>query len=693
MVVSISECAEGKKVKFAATTLQGRALTWWNSQVVTLGLENANRTSWPDMKKLMTKEFYPREELQRMEQELHKLKVNDYNISAYTHCFNELALLCTIMVEPEHKKIEAYIRGLSENIKGYVTLSKPTNINEAIRMEHAMIEHMDQAKAERIAEGNKKKIKDCRGKVMATGANMQPILTCYECGEREYTRNHYPKKNSHQAGEARARAYVIKEGDQNQGPIMMTVRLNTSYEVELADGKIVSTNTILKGCTINLVNHLFEIDLMPIELGTFDVIIGMDWLSERDTFIVCGKKVMHIPYRNKMLIVESDRAQVTEKEPAEKRLKHVSMICDFLKVFPDDLQGLLPPRQNRYPLPRIDDLFDQLQGSSVYSKINLRSGYHQLHFKEEEIPITAFSTQYGYYEFQVMPFGLTNAPTVFMDFMNRVCKPYLDKFVIMFIDDILIYSKSKKEHGEHMKIVYKFLSHVINSEGVHVDPLKIEAIKNWAASKTLTELRQFLGLASYYRRFIEGFSLIAKPLTKLTQKNKKLLKGTEDSVVYCDASLKDYGAVLMHREKLIAYASRQLKTHEENYTTDDLELGVVVFALSIKMGNVKAKNLGRMVKQISKIRFDGTRCFEKRVWLPRFEGLRDLIMHESHKSKYSIHPGSDKMYQDLKQLYWWPNMKAEIATYINKCLTCANVKAKHQKPFGLLQQPEILVWK
>ncbi|GJS50222.1 putative reverse transcriptase domain-containing protein [Tanacetum coccineum] len=244
--------------------------------------------------------------------------------------------------------------------------------------------------------------------------------------------------------------------------------------------------------------------------------------------------------------------------------------------------------KNRYPLPRIDDLFDQLQGSSVYSKIDLRSGYHQLRVREEDIPKTAFRTRYGHYEFQVMPFGLTNAPAVFMDLMNRAFKPYLDKFVIVFIDDILIYSKSKQ------------------GQGIHVDPAKIESIKDWASSKTAKEIRQFLGLTGYYRRFIKGFSKITKPMTKLTQKKVKfdwsdkaetafqlikqklcsapilaLPEGSEDFIAYCDALIKGLGVVLMQREKVIAYASRQLKIHEKNYTTHDLELGAVVFALKI----------------------------------------------------------------------------------------------------------------
>ncbi|KAD4586561.1 hypothetical protein E3N88_24162 [Mikania micrantha] len=237
--------------------------------------------------------------------------------------------------------------------------------------------------------------------------------------------------------------------------------------------------------------------------------------------------------------------------------------------------------KNRYPLPRIDDLFNQLQGSSYYSKIDLRSGYHQLRIQENDIPKTAFRTKYGHYEFLVMPFGLTNAPAVFMYLMNRVCKPYLDKFVIVFIDDILIYSRNREDHAEHQRLVLEllkneqlyakfskcdfwirevqFLGHVVNEQGIHVDPAKIEAIKNWEAPKTPTKVRQFLGMAGYYRRFIERFSKIAQSLTSLTHKDKKfdsgdkqeaafnLLKqklctapilslpeGCDDFVVYCD---------------------------------------------------------------------------------------------------------------------------------------------------------------
>ncbi|GJR22322.1 reverse transcriptase domain-containing protein [Tanacetum coccineum] len=652
---------------------------------------------------------------------------------------------------------------------------------------------------------------------------------------------------------------------------------------------------------------------MPEELGSFDAIIGIDWLAKYQVVIVCAEKIVRIPWGNETLIIHGDgsnqgnvtRLNEVEDKSEKKRLedmptRQVEFQIDLVpgaapvarapyRLAPSEMKelseqlkelsdkGFIRPSsspwgapvlfvkkkdgsfrmcidyrelnkltvKNRYPLPRIDDLFDQLQGSSVYSKIDLRSGYHQLRVREEDIPKTAFRTRYGHYEFQVMPFGLTNAPAVFMDLMNRVCKPYLDKFVIVFIDDILIYSKNKQEHEEHLKLILEllkkeelyakfskcefwipkvqFLGHVIDSEGIHVDPAKIESIKDWTSPKSPTEIRQFLGLAGYYRRFIEGFSKIAKPMTKLTQKKVKfvwgdkqeaafqLLKqklcsapilalpeGSEDFIAYCDASKKGLGAVLMQREKVISYASRQLKIHEKNYTTHDLELGAVVFALKIwrhylygtkctvftdhkslqhildqkelnmrqrrwlellsdydcdiryhpgkanvvadalsrkerepplrvralvmtisldlpkqilnaqtearKPENIKNEDVGGMLVENAKNpkairmeklepRADGTLCLNGRSWLPCYGDLWTVIMHESHKSKYSIHPGSDKMYQDMKKLYWWPNMKAKIATYVSKCLTCAKVKAEHQRPSGFLVQPKIPEWK
>ncbi|GKB21705.1 putative reverse transcriptase domain-containing protein [Tanacetum coccineum] len=478
--------------------------------------------------------------------------------------------------------------------------------------------------------------RNCRNKGPATGSNLQPVsVTCHACGEK----GHYKSQCSRANNNAHGRAYLLRDKNAHQDPNVVTgtfllnqhlarvlfdsgadksfvsislasminippITLDTTYDIEMADGNLVGTNTVIQGCTLILLNQPFEIDLMPIKLGSFDVVIGMDWLSKYHARIICDEKVVHIPIDGETLIIRGDRsktrlsliscikteryisrgyqvfvAQVMEKKSDEKRLEDIPVVREFLEVFPEDLPGLPPIRQvefqidlipgaapvarapyrlapsemqelsdqlqeladrgfirpstspwgapvlfvkkkdgsfrmcidyrelnkltvkNRYPLPRIDDLFDQLQGSSVYSKIDLRSGYHQLRVRDEDIPKTAFRTR----------------------------------------------------------------------QGIHVDPTKIEAVKNWASPTTSTEVLQFLGLAGYYRRFIEGFLKIAKPLTELTQNSKKYIwgedqesafqllkqklceasilalpKGNDDFVIYYDASLQGLGAVLQH---------------------------------------------------------------------------------------------------------------------------------------------------
>ncbi|GJQ92652.1 putative reverse transcriptase domain-containing protein [Tanacetum coccineum] len=576
--------------------------------------------------------------------------------------------------------------GLIRCIEGNVTALKPQTLEEAINIAQRLMDQnrrQDAAKAMRpLLLDNKRNLplcrkcdlhhtgpctvkcntcnkvghltKNCRNKRPATGSNQLPVtVICHACGEKGHYTNQCRKTNIN----AQGRAYMLRDRNAHQDPNVVTgmfllnqhlarvlfdsgadksfistslvsmlnippITIDTFYDIEMADGNLVITNTVIQGCTLTLLNQSFEIDLMPIKLGSFDVVIGMDWLSKYHAKILCDEKVVHIPIDDETLIIRGDR--ITEKKKSdEKRLEDIPEVIEFLEVFPEDLHGLPSVRQiefqidlipgaapvarapyrlapsemqelsnqlqklldrgfirpstspwgapilfvkkkdgsfrmcidyrelnkltvkNRYPLPRIDDLFDQLQGLSVYLKIDLRSGYHQLRVRHEDILKTAFRTRYGHYEFQVMPFGLTNAPTVFMDLMNRVCKPYLDKFIIVFIDDILIYSRNEEEHANHLRIILEllrkeklyanfskcdfwirmvqFLGHLINSQGLHVDLAKIEAVKNWASPTTPTEVCQFLGLAGYYRRFIQGFLKIAKPLTKLTQKNKKYI--------------------------------------------------------------------------------------------------------------------------------------------------------------------------
>ncbi|GJQ92873.1 putative reverse transcriptase domain-containing protein [Tanacetum coccineum] len=600
---------------------------------------------------LLNKVYCPRNEVQKMETELWNLAVKGNDLTAYTIRFQELVLLCTRMVPNEEDKVKRFIGGLPDNIQGNVIAAEPTKLQDAIRVAKNLMDQKLKGYARSVE--NKRRLDNntrdnqflsrkmlearmwqehTRLGTMRERGMLDPYPTAISTGNKNGNKTEIQNGGN----EATTRAYAIGRGGTNPdsnvvtGTFLLnnchasmlfdsgadrsfvsstfsallnvaTSTLDTSYVVELEDGRILETNIILRGCRLGLLGHLFDIDLMLVELGSFDVIIGMDWLAKYYALIVCDDKVVRIPYGDECIekgcqvYLTQVTSKKTEDKSKEKRIEDVPIIREFLEVFPEDLPGLPPARQvefqidlvpgaapgalvlfvkkkdgsfricidyrelnrhtvkNRYPLLRIDDLFDQLQGSRVYSKIDLRSSYHQLRVREEYIPKTAFRTRYGHYEFQVMPFGLTNAPTVFLDLMNMVCKPYLDRFVIVFIEDILIYSKSKKEHEGHLKLIMRllkkeelyakfskcefwlskvqFLSHVIDSEGIHVDPAKIESIKDWATPKTPTEIR--------------------------------------------------LGAVLMQKEKVIAYASRQLKVHENNYTTHDLELGAVVFALKM----------------------------------------------------------------------------------------------------------------
>ncbi|GJZ22874.1 putative reverse transcriptase domain-containing protein [Tanacetum coccineum] len=311
--------------------------------------------------------------------------------------------------------------------------------------------------------------------------------------------------------------------------------LENNYDVELADGKIVRIDTIIRGCTLNFLDHPFNIDLIPVEVVSFDVIIGMEWLRKYHAMIVCDEKLVQIPYGNETLFFHGDESNY--RRESQLTIILCSKAQEYMAKGCQIFLALISAKKE--------------EDKSERKKLK--------DYQSSEIFLTCFPRTC-----RVMPFGLTNAPAVFMDLMNRVCKPYLDKFVIVFIDDILIYSRDEKEHEEHLKAILELLkeeklyakfskcefwiskvqfpSHVIDSRSIHVDPAKIESIKDWASPKTSTEIRQFFGLAGYYRRFIEGFSKIAKSMTKLTQKG------------------------------LI---------HEKNYTTHDLELGSVVFALKI----------------------------------------------------------------------------------------------------------------
>nr|GEY05097.1 putative reverse transcriptase domain-containing protein [Tanacetum cinerariifolium] len=670
-VFNISGCAIENQVKFATCTLLDAALTWWNNQIMTLG------------------------EIKKLEIELWNLKVKGNDVSTYTNRFQELALICTKFVANENEKIDKYINGLLDNIYGNVKSSKPRMLDETIELTIDMMDQKLHTYEERA--DNKRKADDTSRNnhgYQQQPSKKQNVAKVYNMGtgERKPYEGSFPKSsgNTNVAIAQRDGKETPKGNDcfecgasghfkrdcpklrNKNGEIGMLKDGWSSYDVELADEKIVGIDTIIRGCSLNFLNHPFNIDLIPVKLGSFDVIISMDWLRRCHVVIMCDEKLVQIPYGNETLTFRGNEsnneresrltviscskaqeymakgcqiflAQISAKKEEDKsegkQLKDVPIVWDFPEVFPDDLPGLPPARPVEFQI-------DLIPGAAPVARAPYRSAPSKM--KELSKQLQELSNK-GFIRPSSSPWGASD---------EKEHKEHL-KAILELLKEEKLYAKFSK--CEFWIPNVQFLGHVIDSRGIHVDSAKIESIKDWASPKTPTEICQFLGLTGYYR---------SAPILTLPE-------GSEDFVVYCNASHKGLGDVLMQREKVTAYASRQLKIHEKNYTTHDLELGSVVFALKIWRHCLYGTKCTVFTDHKSmQHNLDQKKLnMRQRRWLELLSDYdRDICNH----------PGK-------------ANVVADALSHKErdkpKCLTCAKVKAEHQRPSGMLVQPAIPVWK
>nr|GEV12146.1 putative reverse transcriptase domain-containing protein [Tanacetum cinerariifolium] len=631
------------------------------------------------------------------------LKVRDNDIPSYTNRFQELALICTKFVSNETEKVDKYISGLFDNIYGNVKSSKPKTLDDTIELANDLMDQKLRTYTERKSDSKRKANDISRN-------NQQPFkkqnfTKAYNLGsaEKKTYEGNSPKnaqgwvydvgntkRNGNAAGNPNSNvvtgtfllnnryASILFDTGADRSFIstafnslidIIPTSVDNHYDVELTDGKIVGINTIIRGCSLNFLNHPFTIDLMPVKLGSFEAIIRMDWLRRHHAVIVCDEKLVRVPFGNETLVfcaaesyirresrltviscskVQEYRvkgchvflAQISatkEDDKSEgKQVKDVPIVQDFPEVFPKNLPGQPPARPVEFQIDLIPgatpvarapyrlapsemkELSKQLQELSDKGFIRLSSspwGAPVLFVKKKD---GSFRMCIAYRELNkltVMPFGLTNAPAVFMDLMNQVCKPYLDKFVIVFIDDILIYSKNEKEHEEHLKAILGLLKEE-KLRGIHVEPDKIESVKDWASPKTPTEIRQFLGLAGCIV-FTDHKSLQHildhKDLNMRQRRWLELLSDYDCDIRYHPGKANVVVDALIRKERDVPFRVRSL------VMTISLDLPKQILAAQIealKPDNLEKEDVG----------------------------------------------GSKKMYQDVKKLYRWPNMKADIAT-------------------------------
>nr|GEU94911.1 reverse transcriptase domain-containing protein [Tanacetum cinerariifolium] len=494
LVFSRSNYTEDCKVKFATGTLTEEALSWWNSFAQPIGIEEAYKITWVEFNKLLIKKYFPRTKIQKIENEFYHLTVKGNDLKTYVRRFQELSTLCPTMVS---KMMEAFIGGLPRSIKGNVTASKLQTLEEAINIAQRLMDLNQRQEAVRAYAATLAKNNGYNGN--------SPL--CKKC-------------TLHHTGPCTAKCNTcnkvghLTKNCRNKGPATRTNLLPVTVTFHACGEKGHNAN------------H-------------FDVVIGMDWLSKYHAKIICDEKVVHIQINGETLIIQGDR----KKKSEEKRLENIPLVREFPDVFPEDLPGFPPVRQVEFQI-------DLILRVAPVARAPYRLAPSKMQKLSDQLQELADQEEHA----------------------NHL------RIILELLREEKLYAKFSK--CDFWISIVQFLGHLTDSEGLHVDPAKIEVVKNWTSHTTPTEIRQFLRLASYYRRFIKDFSKITKSLTELTQKNKKYIwgedqemafqlikqklceapilalpKGNDDFIVYCDASHQGLRAVLMQREKVIAYAS------------------------------------------------------------------------------------------------------------------------------------------
>eukprot|EP00253_Pinus_taeda_P011685 PITA_11685 len=650
------------KARLDIFQLQAKATLWWEEVKMVRGVSEQDVT-WEMFQRYFKEKYLTERFYDEKTREFHDLRLGQQTIDEFVTKFTSLLRYVPYICE-EKGKVQRFVSSLPLTMRERIEFDNPKTMDEAIRKARLCYQ---QNKSKR--ENSGKRWTDKRGSKMPMGS--KGARSSFQKGFSKRANTKIPTKNQNRFKPPAESKYSEQQVRlDNEGSARPPVQcwgcggphyirncthrkdsdqLSQIYEAStLATGAKRRVLTKVSNCPLRLAGQTITTELNVLPLGSYDVLIGMDWLERRWSVINCKTKT--VSYRDELDSVDKVAT-----------VKDIPVVKDFGDVFPEEIPGLPPKRdldftielipgaapvsrapyrmsvpeltelkmqlqellekkyirssvspwgapvlfvrkkdgtlrmcihyrqlnklivKNKYPLPRIDELFDQVKGATIFSKIDLRSGYHQIRIKDEDIAKTAFRTRYRHYEFVVLPFGLTNAPATFMCLMNSVFHQYLDKFVLIFIDDILIYSRNMKEHEEHLRIVlqtlrehqlygkfskcdfYKeqiqYLGHIITKESIAVDPEKIKTIMEWPTPKDVADIRSFMGLAGYYRGFVED--------------------PEKEYVVCTDASKEGVGGVLMQEGKVIAYESRKLKEHEQKYSAYDLELTAVIHALKM----------------------------------------------------------------------------------------------------------------